>query len=68
MKTGDIVYLLSGDDCRPRIIRGELSRGGSTQYEIVCGIEEPTWHFDYEITTDKKKINKGVFEVKGLKK
>lgn len=51
-KQGQIVYLITDEDQKPRIVVGYKIRGGHIQYLLASGINE-TYHFDIEISTNK---------------
>lgn len=48
----EIIYLITDEDQRERIITGILYEKNSIQYRVACGTNT-SWHFEYEINTNK---------------
>jgi len=48
----DIVYLKTDVDQKERIVTGILIQPQGIEYRVCCGADI-TYHFDFEITTDK---------------
>lgn len=49
---GDIVYLKTDSDQRPRIVTRFCVGITAMAYELYCGTQ-CSWHCDYEISTEK---------------
>jgi hypothetical protein len=49
---GDIVYLKTDPDQRPRIVTRFSVGATSMTYELTCGTV-CSWHLDFEISTEK---------------
>jgi len=62
-KLRDTVYLTTGDDLRPRVITGILRRSGGMSYELACGADNLTWHYDFEFSREKPKVT----QIRGLR-
>lgn len=53
-KIGTVVYLLTDEDQKKRIVTGIMVRSGSlVQYELSCGAEAPILVVDIEISKNK---------------
>lgn len=54
-KFGDIVYLNTDPDQLPRMVTGFVLAGSirNILYQVVCGDERETQHYEYELTGQK---------------
>ena len=52
MNVKDKVYIINDVDQRERVITGVLIRPSDMIYCVGCGTEE-SWHYDFELSTDK---------------
>ena len=48
-KVGDVVYLITDDEQKKRIVSGLCIRKNGVTYELSCGIST-SWHYGFEIT------------------
>ncbi|WP_312557894.1 hypothetical protein [Empedobacter brevis] len=48
----DIIYLITDEDQKERIITGVLYEQNSIQYRVACGANT-SWHFEFELNTSK---------------
>ena len=48
----EIIYLITDEDQKERIITGVLLEPNSIQYRVVCGTNT-SWHFECELNTSK---------------
>lgn len=54
-QNGDIVYLATDPEQKPRMVIGVLVRATHVSFELVCG-EVSTWHLAIEITATKNVL------------
>ena len=53
-KIGSVVYLLTDEDQKKRVVTGIMVRSGNlVQYELSCGAEMPILAVDIEISKNK---------------
>lgn len=52
-RIGDSVYLKSDPNQFERIITGILYRQGGYMYVLICGSDDETFHFEFELSFDK---------------
>jgi hypothetical protein len=52
-KLGEIVYLATDPDQHPRMVTGINIRGTGAYYGLAFGSKEETWHYDFEITSER---------------
>jgi len=51
-KLGEIVFLITDVEQKPRMVTGIIFRPSGVLYELACGDAE-TAHFEMELATDK---------------
>lgn len=54
---GQVLYLKTDQDQKPRILTGVLQRSGGVQLELACG-SGSSWHWLFEISDEKDVLTK----------
>lgn len=53
LQIGDLVYLKNDQDQLPRFVTAVCIRQDAVQYELVHSDYQPSWHYSFEISTEK---------------
>ena len=51
-----VVYLITDPDQRERVVSGIHIKKGHIVYELVFSDLNPTYHYDYEISTSRDQL------------